>query len=75
MDKKSQIDNFAGRILGHALVDMPAEKRRNYATLKKTLVLPYVRRGGGLGSRPTKMYWERLGDVVEYHLMSPTPRR
>jgi len=32
-------------------------------------------RGGGLGSRPKKMYWERLGDGVEYHLMKPTPRR
>ena len=32
-------------------------------------------RGGGLGSRPNKMYGERLGDGVEYHLMSPTPRR
>ena len=32
-------------------------------------------RGGGLGSRPQKMYGERLGDGVEYHLMSPTPRR
>jgi len=32
-------------------------------------------RGGGLGSRPTKMYGERLGDGVEYHLMKPTPRR
>ena len=30
---------------------------------------------GGLGSRPKKMYGERLGDGVEYHLMSPTPRR
>ena len=29
----------------------------------------------GLGSRPNKMYGERLGDGVEYHLMSPTPRR
>jgi len=34
-----------------------------------------MRRGGGLGSRPKKMYGERLGDGVEYHLMSPTPRR
>ena len=33
------------------------------------------RRGGGLGSRPKKMYGERLGDGVEYHLMSPTPHR
>ena len=32
-------------------------------------------RGGWLGSRPKKMYGERLGDGVEYHLMSPTPRR
>jgi len=32
-------------------------------------------RGGELGSRPKKMYGERLGDGVEYHLMSPTPRR
>ena len=34
-----------------------------------------VLRGGGLGSRPKKMYGERLGDGVEYHLMKPTPRR
>ena len=33
------------------------------------------RRGRGLGSRPKKMYGERLGDGVEYHLMKPTPRR
>ena len=32
-------------------------------------------RGGGLGSRPTKMYGERLGDGVEYHLIKHTPRR
>ena len=32
-------------------------------------------RGGGLGSRPKKMYGKRLGDGVEYHLISPTPRR
>jgi len=34
-----------------------------------------VARGRGLGSRPKKMYGERLGDGVEYHLMKPTPRR
>ena len=33
------------------------------------------RRGGGLGSRPKKIYFEYLGDGVEYHLMSRTPRR
>ena len=32
-------------------------------------------RGGGLGSRLKKMYGVRLGDGIEYHLMSPTPRR
>ena len=32
-------------------------------------------RGGGQGSRPKKMYGQRLGDGVEYHLMSPMPRR
>ena len=31
-----------------------------------------IGRGGGLGSRPKKMYGERLGDGVKYHLMSPT---
>ena len=34
-----------------------------------------ILRDGGLGSKPKKMYGERLGDGVEYHLMSPTPRR
>jgi len=29
-----------------------------------------IERGGGLGSRPKKMYGERLGDGVEYHLMN-----
>jgi len=33
-----------------------------------------MERGGGLGSRPKKMYGERLRDGVEYHLMSPMPR-
>ena len=39
------------------------------------LSTPIPLRGGGLGSRPKKMYGERLGDGVEYHLMKPTPRR
>jgi len=30
---------------------------------------------GGWGRNPKKMYGERLGDGVENHLMSPTPRR
>jgi len=38
-------------------------------------VMTHRRRGGGLGSRPKKMYGERLRDGVEYHLMSPTPLR
>jgi len=45
-----------------------------YAT-KKHLSVTVCERGGGLGSRPKKMYGERLGDGVEYHLMKPTPRR
>jgi len=32
-----------------------------------------ITRGGGLGLRPKKMYGERLGDGIEYHLISPTP--
>jgi len=32
-------------------------------------------RGGGLGSRPKNVYGETSGDGVEYHLMTPTPRR
>jgi len=40
----------------------------------EVLIMLYMR-GGGLGSRPKKIYGERLGDGVEYHLMSPTPRR
>ena len=39
------------------------------------LVVRCPMRGGGLGSRPKKMYGERLGDGVEYHSMKPTPRR
>ena len=39
------------------------------------LIMSRYLRGGGLGSRPKKMYGERLGDGVEYHLMSATPRR
>jgi len=44
-------------------------------TCEKALYISIGTRGGGLGSRPKKMYGERLGDGVEYHLMSPTPRR
>ena len=29
----------------------------------------------GAGVETQKMYGKRLGDGVEYHLMSPTPRR
>ena len=42
--------------------------------MQQPIVQPIPRRGGGLGSRPKKMYGKRLGDGVEYHLMSPTPR-
>jgi len=46
-----------------------------YTPCSRYLILAQPPRGGGLGSRPKKMYGERLGDGVEYHLMSPTPRR
>jgi len=56
----------------------PYSHKRALYSLKHTRNIhikgPYMR-GGGLGSRPKKMYWEYLGDGVEYHLMSPTPRR
>jgi len=41
----------------------------------RVVEISIVERGGGLGSRPKKMYGERLGDGVEYHSMKPTPRR
>ena len=44
-------------------------------TLHSNVIMRDRQRGGGLGSRPKKMYGERLGDGVEYHLMKPTPRR
>ena len=57
-------------------VEWSFEERRCYQTLSSQLWLLQVeQRGGGLGSRPKKMYGERLGDGIEYHLMSPTPRR
>jgi len=49
-----------------------SERRERHVTHK---VFALRERGGGLGSRPKKMYGERLGDGVEYHLMKPTPRR
>jgi len=45
------------------------------AHLARHIFICLVTRGGGLGSRPKKMHGERLRDGVEYHLMSPTPRR
>ena len=46
-----------------------------YHRLRRKVSQQGIWRGGGLGSRPKKMYGERLGDGVEYHLMKPTPRR
>ena len=51
------------------------QKRCGFLYLLAFMSKHVQRRGGGLGSRPKKMYGERLGDGVEYHLMSPTPRR
>jgi len=55
---------------GHTRIAKPRETSLYFC--KRAL---HIRRGGGLGSRPKKMYGERLGDGVEYHLMEPTPRR
>ena len=52
--------------------NMPEEADKSEASKKNASV---GGRGGGLGSRPKKMYGERLGDGVEYHLMKPTPCR
>jgi len=56
----------------HMYVQKAEDDIKAAATEDKGAV--YIMRGGGLGSRPKKMYGERLGDGVEYHLMSPTPR-
>ena len=47
----------------------------NHMTQSAVKLQTLSTRGGGLGSRPKKMYGEKLGDGVEYHLMKPTPRR
>ena len=54
-------------------IEMYIEAGDMYMHLK--YIYHISRRGGGLGSRPKKMYGERLGDGVEYHFMKPTPRR
>jgi len=61
---------------GAALSSVDCQKKCQYfSKVSSLLQWLYIMRGGGLGSRPRKMYGERLGDGVEYHLMSPTPRR
>ena len=47
----------------------------NNIVWSRNLLKLFPGRGGGLGSRPKKMYGGRLGDGVEYHSMKPTPRR
>ena len=59
-------------------VDISTLHLRNTSTqaqADRAEAINHPSRGEGLGSRPKKMYGERLGDGVEYHLMSPTPRR
>ena len=50
----------------------PQEKEQT--NQKDVQPISFEVRGAELGSRPKKMYGERLGDGVEYHLMSTTPR-
>ena len=49
--------------------------KRIFVAFDTILTQGGVLRGGGLGSRPKRMYGERLGDGVEYHFMKTTPRR
>jgi len=51
------------------------DKRKKEARANVVDQKRLTKRDGGLGSRPKKMYGERLGDGVEYHLMKPTTRR
>ena len=51
------------------------KKIKNAGILKKWKCMCVNMYERWLGSRPQKMYGERLGDGAEYHLMSPTPRR
>ena len=62
---KRALQNYLKRAL-----QTPAPGRLSYR-----LCMYSQLRGGGLGSRPKKIYGESLGDGVEYHLMKPTPRR
>ena len=59
----------------NATLGMPAAHTPETRPAVKDAIVKVSLRGGGLGSRPKKMYGERLGDGVEYHLMKPTPRR
>jgi len=52
--------------------DMSGSHSLGVLWLVKTRTLG-LSEGGGVGSRPKKMYGERVGDGVEYHLMKPTP--
>jgi len=68
------------RVRGYECTHMGVYARPYVCVRGHSFVLPSRARsagmsGWGLGSRPKKMYGERLGDGVEYHLMSPTPRR
>ena len=66
-----------GNITTHANMPLPFESVAlwTYGNITTYANMQLSVRGGGLGSRPKKMYGERLGDGVEYHLMKPTPRR
>ena len=64
---------LASRNIQKSFTDCGFCRRLSKSTV--CVVKSFTERGGGLGSRPKKMYGERLGDGVEYHLMKPTPRR
>jgi len=62
------IDGFMGR-----QIDRYVHSYRDIEP-KESMELPCDERWGA-GVETQKMYGQRLGDGVEYHSMSPTPRR
>jgi len=65
-DRKTERERKRGGEGGRREREKERERERAHARIYAQA------RGGGLGSRPKKMYGERLGDGVEYHLMKPT---
>ena len=74
-DVKRALSNTERALRAHEYLVQPIAFGVSFIVFSNLKRIGLLSRGGGLGSRPKKMYGERLGDGVEYHLMSPTPRR